>query len=129
MLKIYDMGLTALLLLSEGRHAEDFFALKNPTASAGFEPVNLGTKGQHATSRPPKPLGPTLTCCYVQGSVFADRDNPLSPRNCDGIGGFPLYAYDIRLRVSIQLTPFKHGYKIITFSDALKLSFMTKHLG
>ena len=34
-----------------------FFALKkNPTASAGFEPANLGTKGQHATSRPPKPL-------------------------------------------------------------------------
>ena len=26
-----------------------FFALKNPTASAGFEPANLGTKGQHAT--------------------------------------------------------------------------------
>ena len=23
---------------------------------AGFEPANLGTKGQHATSRPPKPL-------------------------------------------------------------------------
>ena len=33
-----------------------FFALKNPTASAGFEPANLGTKGQHATSRPPKPI-------------------------------------------------------------------------
>jgi hypothetical protein len=31
---------------SEGRHAEDFFALKNPTASAGFEPANLGTKDQ-----------------------------------------------------------------------------------
>jgi hypothetical protein len=30
------------------------FALKNPTASAGFEPGNLGTKGQLA--RPPKPL-------------------------------------------------------------------------
>ena len=41
---------------SEGRDAEDFFALKNPTASAGFEPANLGTKCQHATSRPPKPL-------------------------------------------------------------------------
>ena len=27
------------------RHAEDFFALKNPTASAGFESANLGTKG------------------------------------------------------------------------------------
>ena len=34
-----------------------FFALKNPTVSAGFEPANLGTKGQHATFRPPKPLG------------------------------------------------------------------------
>ena len=33
----------------EGRRAEDFFALKNPTASAEFETANLGTKGQHAT--------------------------------------------------------------------------------
>ena len=41
---------------SERRRAEDFFSLKNPTASAGFEPANLGTKGQHAISRPPKPL-------------------------------------------------------------------------
>ena len=30
--------------------------MKNPTVSAGFEPTNLGTKGQHATSRPPEPL-------------------------------------------------------------------------
>jgi hypothetical protein len=30
-----------------------FFCPKNPTASAGCEPANLGTKGQHATSRPP----------------------------------------------------------------------------
>ena len=41
---------------SEGRRAEDFFALKNPTASAGFEPADLGTKGQLATPRPPKPV-------------------------------------------------------------------------
>jgi hypothetical protein len=33
---------------SEGRHAEEFFALKNPTASAGFEPAIFGTRGQHA---------------------------------------------------------------------------------
>ena len=32
------------------------FRPKNPTASAGFEPANLGTKGQHTTHRPPKPL-------------------------------------------------------------------------
>ena len=37
---------------SEGRLAEDFFALKNPTPSAGFEPANWCTKGQHATPRP-----------------------------------------------------------------------------
>jgi len=53
--QIYDMGPTALLP-SEGRHAENFFALKNLTASAGFERANLGTKGQHATPRPPKPI-------------------------------------------------------------------------
>ena len=48
-----------LYFLSEGRRSEDFFfALKNPTTSAGFENANLGTKGQHATSRPPKPLKP-----------------------------------------------------------------------
>jgi len=41
---------------SEGRRAEDFFAPKNTTASAGCEPANLGTKGQHATPRPPKPV-------------------------------------------------------------------------
>ena len=46
---------------SEGRRAENFFALKNPTASAGFEPANLRTKGQHATSRPPKPIA-RYTC-------------------------------------------------------------------
>ena len=28
---------------------------------AGFEPANLGTKGQHATSRPPKPLATYCT--------------------------------------------------------------------
>ena len=39
---------------SGGMCAEDFCALKNPMASAGFEPANLGTKGQLATSRPPK---------------------------------------------------------------------------
>ena len=42
-----------------------FFTLKNPTASVGFEPGNLGTKSQRATSRPPKPLPTTLNDCDV----------------------------------------------------------------
>ena len=33
-----------------------FFRPKNPTASAEFEPANLGTKGQYATPTPPKPI-------------------------------------------------------------------------
>ena len=41
---------------SKGRSAEDFFALKNPRASVGFELANFGTKGQRATCRPLKPL-------------------------------------------------------------------------
>jgi len=53
--QIYDMGSTALLPLRR-KACWGFFRPKNPTVSAGFEPANLGTKGQHATSRPPKPL-------------------------------------------------------------------------
>ena len=72
MLQIYDMGPTALLPLRRRRCAEDFFALKNPTASAGFEPANLGTKGQHATPRPPKPLryGKYDGNCYLSPSTL-----------------------------------------------------------
>jgi len=51
--QIYDMGPTALLPLRR-KTCWGFFRPKNPTASAGFEPTNLGTKGQHATPRPPK---------------------------------------------------------------------------
>jgi hypothetical protein len=58
------MGPTALLP-SEERRAEDFFRPKNPTASAGCEPANLGTKGQHATSRATEAALPYLYCCHV----------------------------------------------------------------
>jgi hypothetical protein len=51
----HDMGQTALLPLWR-KACWGFFRPKNPTASAGFEPANSGTKGQHATPRPPKPL-------------------------------------------------------------------------
>jgi hypothetical protein len=37
-----------------------FFTLKNPTTSAGFEPANFVSKGQHCTSRPLKPLNHVL---------------------------------------------------------------------
>ena len=54
--QIYDMGPTALLPLRRKACWWFFFRPKNPTASARFEPVNLGTKGQHSTPRPLKNL-------------------------------------------------------------------------
>ena len=58
--QIYDMGPTALLPLRK-KACWGFFCPKNPTASAGFEPAKLGTKGQHATPRPPKPCSYQIT--------------------------------------------------------------------
>ena len=52
--QIYDIGTTALLPLRR-KACWEFFCPNNPTAPAGFEPANLGTKGQHATPRRPKP--------------------------------------------------------------------------
>ena len=39
----WDMGDRFFYFPSGGRRTEDFYARKNPTASAGFEPANLGT--------------------------------------------------------------------------------------
>ena len=71
------MGQTALLPFRRK-------ALKNPTASARFEPANLCTKGQHATSRPPKPLTELVKvtyccCCCILCGVNAVR---LGLKNC-----------------------------------------------
>jgi hypothetical protein len=46
------------------------FRPKNPTVSVGREPANLGAKGQHATSRPPKPLACHGNACILTQSVF-----------------------------------------------------------
>jgi hypothetical protein len=74
-LGIFYMGPTALLPLRR-KACWGFFRPKNPTASAGCEPVNLGIKGQHATSRPREPLSPLLTTrktCSVK-SKRGDRN-------------------------------------------------------
>ena len=45
---------------SEGRRAEGIFALKIPGVFGRVESANLGTKGQHATRKPQKPLDKSL---------------------------------------------------------------------
>jgi len=56
--QIYDMKEGVLRI---------FFRPKNQTASAGFQPANLGTKGQHATPRPPKPVNIHKVMKITQG--------------------------------------------------------------
>ena len=54
--QICDMG-PIILLPFRWKACWGFLSpCKNPMASAGFEPTNLGIRGQHATSAPPKPL-------------------------------------------------------------------------
>ena len=76
--QIYDMGPTALLPLRR-KACWGFFRPKNPTASAGFEPANLGTKGQHATPRPPKPLFWDITqqIVVIPYRCFGTKSDPI----------------------------------------------------
>ena len=61
------MGQTALLPFRRKACWGFFFALKNPTDSAGFEPANWGTKGQHATS---KTTEAASSCCNISSTFF-----------------------------------------------------------
>ena len=62
---------TALLPLRR-KACWGFFRPKNPTASAGFEPTNLSTKGQHSTPRPPKPFNAYIN---VQWCISQKQQN------------------------------------------------------
>jgi len=78
------MGQTALLpLRRKGRWG--FFRPKNPTASAGRTPANLGTKGQHTTSRPPKLLEVTIQTVYTR-FVSLSICQSVSRANCQWWG-------------------------------------------
>jgi hypothetical protein len=92
----YTLHLVDLLHAVKLRHGTDgftsppkegvlrIFRPKNPTASAGCEPANLGTKDQHATSRPSKPLVYKIVTTrasstrnatgYLQSSRFIAKD-------------------------------------------------------
>ena len=67
--QIYDMGPRALLSLRR-KACWRIFRPKNPTASAGFEPANLGTRGQHATPTPPKLLIEVMSKQNIIRGIF-----------------------------------------------------------
>jgi hypothetical protein len=68
----HDMGQTALLPLRR-KACWGFFLPKNPTASAGFEPANLGTEGQHATSRPPIVMTNTTDNIRLKSDIAKEK--------------------------------------------------------
>jgi hypothetical protein len=51
-----------------------FIVLKYPTALAGSEPANLISKGQHATSRPPKPQTTSVMCVPSRMDITYDTE-------------------------------------------------------
>ena len=73
--QICDMG--PIILLPFRRKACWGFLspCKNPTASAGFEPTNLGIRDQHATSAPPKPFISSITTADAHTSAASIRLN------------------------------------------------------
>jgi hypothetical protein len=71
----HDMGQTALFPLPR-KACWGFFRTKNSTASAGFKPANSGTKSQHATSRPPKPLLLIITNFYNADTFYLKELEP-----------------------------------------------------
>ena len=79
-----------------------------------FEPTNLGTKGQHPTSRPPKPLYPSVhmhlhvSLTINQHGCFADPY--LGPRSII-LGTVPLFA----IRLHIMVLNATHGNFSVVF--------------
>ena len=72
-----------------------FFALKNPTASVGLKPANLGIKGQHATYRPPKSLNSALLtefCWQNKGLKVTDRHSNIQISKPWGLAYFTSFC-------------------------------------
>jgi hypothetical protein len=87
---------------SEGRRAEDFFALKNPTASAGFEPANLGTKGHRSRYV----IGLSFIVCYfcVYNCLFLSRW---------GINFTLIFSYRLQFNVTESFVEWKVQYSSV----------------
>ena len=77
-----------------------FLPLKNLMASAGFEPANLGTKGQHATSRPPKPLSSSLPSKNINIKIYRTMILPFVLYGCE--------TWSLMLREERRLTVFEN---------------------
>ena len=97
------------------------------TASAGFEPANLGTKGQHATPRPPKPLYILATefkvdfCYYAFSQSKGTTSKVTTTRNSQNFLAFQKVVLKLEKTGSRRLS--------CQFSFFYPLQFITIHLG
>ena len=60
---------------SEGNHTQDFYALKNPSTTGGFESVNLGSSGEydnHGTTGVDVP--DTMQSCQPQSNILKVKE-------------------------------------------------------
>ena len=80
--QICDMGPIILLPFRRKACWGLLSPFKNPTASAGFEPANLGIRGQNATSAPPKPLWRTINKTSLYTLTTKAKHVELSPCPC-----------------------------------------------
>ena len=67
---------------------EGVLTIFSSSASVRFEPANLGTKGQHATPRPPKPLScikiiNNINYYMLHANLLMHSEFPLSFHICD----------------------------------------------
>ena len=77
---------------SEGSHTQDFYARKNPSTPAGFEPKNLGFSGEydnHGTTWVDGPSGNWTRALCVRG-------NDVTPRPLKQIGGLGALVQRVR---------------------------------
>ena len=70
-----------------------FTSLKSPSTSAGFEPANLGSRGEHVTLRPPRTIRWLLTEQKASDSIFGYTTVFLSNRELfNGMNCLDIYV-------------------------------------
>ena len=85
-----------------GASSASWMSWKNPLISAGFEPENLGSRGEHVTSRPPRPTSSILTTTN-NNNIQPTKTGRSSWRPHVTMDGLPVYCkLDVKLSVMLQ---------------------------
>ena len=102
--QIYDLRPTALFPLRR-KVCWGFFLPKNPTASARFEPANLGTKGQkyHRSGVIPKSLSQSLKRLKLNPNTYIQMPKSVILGTCCSVKIFKIQIRTTSLNMLITL--------------------------